>query len=217
MDIDASNWNEADASNTTAAPDGAPEGMAPSGVNDVLRAMMGATQRWFNRTAVKVPAGASTAYTLGYGVAPGALVDGTTFLVQFHIANGNAPTLQINLLTACPLHYFSYGAWRQLPPNLFADNSVYRVAYNQAAGSFRLLGRDDRTGTIVDFAGATAPAGTLLCYGQQISRTTYAGLFAALGTVHGAGDGSTTFNLPDLRGRVTAGKSDMGGADVGNI
>ena len=41
-DIEANNWNEADSSNTTAAPDGAPEGMAPSGVNDVIRAIMGA-------------------------------------------------------------------------------------------------------------------------------------------------------------------------------
>src|SRR5215475_1863724 len=211
MDIDASNWNEADASNTTAAPDGAPEGMAPSGVNDVLRAMMGATKRWFNRTAVKVTAGASTAYTLGYSVAPGALVDGTTFLVQFHIANGNAPTLQINLLTACPLHYWSADAWRAMPANLFAQDFVCRVAYNAAAGSFRLLGFNNRTCIVESYAGPTAPAGSLLCYGQPISRTAYAGLFATLGTTYGAGDGSTTFNLPDLRGRVTAGKSDMGG------
>ena len=45
MDIEASNWNEDDASNTAAAPDGAPEGMAPSGVNNVLRAIMGAVKR----------------------------------------------------------------------------------------------------------------------------------------------------------------------------
>ena len=68
------------------------------------------------------------------------------------------------------------------------------------------------SGIIMPFAGATTPAGWLLCDGSAISRTTYSSLFTALGTTHGAGDGSTTFNLPDLRGRTIAGKDDMGGA-----
>lgn len=67
------------------------------------------------------------------------------------------------------------------------------------------------SGAIMDYAGATAPAGWLWCAGQAVSRDTYADLFSALGTVWGAGDGSTTFNLPDLRGRVAAGKDDMNG------
>lgn len=52
---------------------------------------------------------------------------------------------------------------------------------------------------------AAAPAGFLLCDGSAVSRTTYAALFALLGTIYGVGDGSTTFNLPDLRGRVAVG------------
>lgn len=59
-------------------------------------------------------------------------------------------------------------------------------------------------GAIMDFAGAAAPSGWYLCNGQAVSRTTDSGLFAAIGTAYGAGDGSTTFNLPDCRGRVTA-------------
>lgn len=51
----------------------------------------------------------------------------------------------------------------------------------------------------------TAPSGWLLCQGQAVSRSTYSGLFAVLGTTYGAGDSSTTFNLPDLRGRVPMG------------
>lgn len=66
-------------------------------------------------------------------------------------------------------------------------------------------------GVMVPFAGGTAPTGWLLCSGQAVSRTTYATLFAAIGTTWGAGDGSTTFNLPDLRDRVPVGKGDMGG------
>ncbi|MBM9403426.1 tail fiber protein [Gluconacetobacter azotocaptans] len=66
-------------------------------------------------------------------------------------------------------------------------------------------------GAAMDFAGATAPPGWVLCYGQTVSRTTYAALFAVLGTVFGAGDGATTFGLPDLRGRATFGVDNMGG------
>lgn len=59
-------------------------------------------------------------------------------------------------------------------------------------------------GAVTAFAGSAAPAGWLLCDGSAVSRTTYANLFAVTGTTYGAGDGSTTFNLPDLRGRVVA-------------
>jgi microcystin-dependent protein len=72
-------------------------------------------------------------------------------------------------------------------------------------------------GIVLPFAGSTAPAGWLLCAGQAVNRTTYAGLFAAIGTTFGAGDGSTTFNVPDLRGRVAAGKDDMNGAAASRL
>lgn len=70
------------------------------------------------------------------------------------------------------------------------------------------------SGIVVPFAGAEAalPAGWLLCFGQAVARDTYAELFTAIGTVYGAGNGSTTFNLPDLRCLVPLGKSNMGGA-----
>ena len=73
------------------------------------------------------------------------------------------------------------------------------------------------TGTVLPFAGATAPDGWMLCYGQAVSRATYATLFAVIGTTFGVGDGSTTFNLPDLRGRVAAGKDDRGGAAAARL
>lgn len=72
-------------------------------------------------------------------------------------------------------------------------------------------------GLVSDFAGATAPSLWLFCYGQAVSRTTYALLFAAIGTLYGSGDGSTTFNLPDLRGIITIGRDDMGGTPSGRI
>lgn len=61
------------------------------------------------------------------------------------------------------------------------------------------------TGAMHMYGGTAAPTGWLLCDGSAVSRTTYADLFAAIGTQYGAGDGSTTFNIPDLRGRVPVG------------
>jgi microcystin-dependent protein len=61
-------------------------------------------------------------------------------------------------------------------------------------------------GSLMPYAGSSAPTGWLICDGSAVSRTTYADLFTAIGTTYGAGDGSTTFNLPDLGGRVVAGK-----------
>ena len=66
------------------------------------------------------------------------------------------------------------------------------------------------SGTVLPYAGATAPTGYLLSFGQNVSRSTYAALFTAIGTTYGVGDGSSTFGIPDLRGRVVAGQDDMG-------
>jgi microcystin-dependent protein len=60
-------------------------------------------------------------------------------------------------------------------------------------------------GIVIPFAGMVSPEGYLLCDGSEVSRSTYALLYAVIGDTYGAGDGSTTFNLPDLRGRVVIG------------
>lgn len=73
------------------------------------------------------------------------------------------------------------------------------------------------TASVMPYAGSTSPSGWLLCFGQAISRTQYADLFAAIGTAYGTGDGSTTFNLPDLRGRVVAGVDNMGGSAASRL
>lgn len=72
-------------------------------------------------------------------------------------------------------------------------------------------------GSVISFAGSSAPTGWMLCAGQTLSRTTYASLFSVIGESFGAGDGSTTFRLPDCRGRVEVGKDDMGGADAARL
>lgn len=72
-------------------------------------------------------------------------------------------------------------------------------------------------GIIVAYGGTTEPDGWIFAYGQAISRTTYAALFTAYSTIYGSGDGSTTFNVPDLRGRVIAGQDDMGGSSANRL
>lgn len=92
------------------------------------------------------------------------------------------------------------------------------LIYDDGAGQFiygNLSGLPSGLGPL-PWPTDTAPAGWVLCYGQAIDRTAFAGLFAVIGTTFGVGDGSTTFNVPDYRGRTPFGKDDMGGvsADV---
>lgn len=72
-------------------------------------------------------------------------------------------------------------------------------------------------GALIPYAVNSAPSGWLLCDGTAVSRTTYATLFAAIGTTYGVGDGSTTFNLPDLRGRIIAGLDNLGGSSANRV
>lgn len=72
-------------------------------------------------------------------------------------------------------------------------------------------------GTVTHFANVTAPHGYLECNGQAISRTIYAELFTAISTLYGVGDGSTTFNVPDLRGEFVRGADNGRGVDAGRI
>ena len=73
------------------------------------------------------------------------------------------------------------------------------------------------TGAMMDWPTTSAPTGWLICYGQAVSRTTYATLFGVIGTTFGVGDGSTTFNLPDYRGRTSAGVDNMGGSSANRV
>lgn len=63
-------------------------------------------------------------------------------------------------------------------------------------------------GTILEYSGGTAPKGYMICDGSAISRTKYSELFNLIGTTYGNGDGSTTFNLPDLQGKIPVGKDE---------
>ena len=114
------------------------------------------------------------------------------------------------------------------------SNNVNSYFYNKRSGKYlsmrndgelrydgkRLLNVDDLSGMIPSgavlyFAGQTAPTGWLKANGAAVSRSTYAALFAAIGTTYGTGDGRSTFNLPDLRGEFVRGWDDGRGVDNG--
>jgi len=92
------------------------------------------------------------------------------------------------------------------------DNSVTAAKLDSAAVSVLMP-----TASLMPYAGTAAPTGYLFCDGAAISRTTYSDLFGVIGLTYGVGDGSTTFNIPDLRGRVIAGQDDMGGTSANRL
>ena len=98
-----------------------------------------------------------------------------------------------------------------------SDGNANDVLQSDGSGnlSFAALPQAVPTGSVHMMATTTAPSGYLKCNGAAIDRTTYAALFAIIGTTHGAGDGSSTFNVPDLRGEFVRGWDDSRGVDSG--
>jgi len=99
--------------------------------------------------------------------------------------------------------------------SLDTDSENIRMHDGSTAGGIEII----PSGTVVAYGGGTAPTGYLICDDSAVSRTTYARLFAILGTTYGAGNGTTTFNVPDLRDRLPLGKgtnnSTLGGETTG--
>ncbi len=96
------------------------------------------------------------------------------------------------------------------PDYFYVPTANQKAALAGASGTApsttnRFLDRQFLVGTIQDYAGSSAPSWALDCDGTAVSRTTYSALFTAIGTAWGAGNGTSTFNLPDLRGRATIG------------
>ena len=89
--------------------------------------------------------------------------------------------------------------------NALTTGTSGQTLVSNGDGTFKWRTGVDPVGSITLFGGASAPDGWLLCDGSEISRTTYADLFDIIGTTYGIGDGSTTFNLPNLRGNIPVG------------
>jgi microcystin-dependent protein len=186
------------------------EGQAPSSVNDSARAMMAATAKYRDDiTGAIVTAGTSTAYTVSsYQVfdTP-AHLNGQMIAFTPHTTNGATVTLNVDTLGAKPLRT---APGVELPAGTIIQGTPYIATYNNGDGAFYLQGFYGSPyliplGAGIDYWGATTPNSSFaLAKGQPVSRTTYATLFSLFGTTYGSGDGSTTFNLPDKTGRVSA-------------
>lgn len=98
-----------------------------------------------------------------------------------------------------------------------ANRTKYLKDQTDALGVGKLDIRALPIGTTLEYSGTSLPPGFLWEDGANVSRSTYAALFAAIGTTYGAGNGSTTFAVPDSRGRVAVGRDNMGGSNAARI
>ena len=208
--------------NNNASADGTinwAEGQAPSTVNDSARAMMAAAAKYRDDIAGVTTGGTATAYTVASNQAFDSLsnMDGKIIAMVPHVTSGAGPvTLNVDGLGARALRS-SPGV--ELAAGTLISGTPYVAKYVNSAAEWILC----------SFFGANpynVPLGAGMPYflpaapnssfafpaGQPISRTTYAALFALMGTTYGAGDGSTTFNLPSLGGRLLACRENMNGA-----
>ena len=215
-------WSRTASSNATAdSTVNMREGMSPSAVNDSARAMMAALAKWRDDVAGMITTGGtSSAYTVTSFQTLTALTDGFTIAFVPNVTNAAGATLSVDGLTAKPLR-LETGV--SLPASTLIAGTPYTATYDSDNQEWLLHGYYSAPsalplGSILPYAGSTAPTSNfVLCYGQAISRTTYASLFSLVSTTYGTGDGSTTFNVPDLRGRVIAGYDSMGGSSANRL
>ncbi|NPU67538.1 phage tail protein [Bradyrhizobium sp. 83012] len=217
-------WSQTASADATADPTiNWSEGQVPSSINDSARAMMAATAKFRDDIAgALATTGTSTAYALTSNQQFDTLphLNGQIIAFTPHVTNGAAVTLNVDSLGAKPLRSAPNS---DLLPGTIIQGTPYIAVYNHADGSFYLHGFYGNPYNIplaagLDYWGTTAPNSCFAFpYGQAISRVTYASLFALVGTTFGGGDGSTTFNLPDLRGRVTACLDNMGGTTANRL
>lgn len=211
-------WSQTQATNATADPTvNWAEGQAPSSINDSARNMMASVAKWRDDIAGAIATGGtSTAYTVTSNQAFDTLAHMSGQLIAFtpHTTNTGTTTLNVDSLGAKPVRSAPNV---EIPSGTLIQGTPYLALYNNSDAAFYLHGffgnpYNIPIGSTLDYWLPTAPNSSFVFpYGQAISRTTYATLFASMGTTYGTGDGTTTFNLPDLRGRVVASPDNMGG------
>ncbi|KQO92687.1 hypothetical protein ASF32_21525 [Methylobacterium sp. Leaf91] len=131
--------------------------------------------------------------------------------LRFRVASANQTPASLSLdgLPAKPL---LRARGRPVGPGDMAPDTVYAVSYIPSEGAYFVTSPAiERPGRIVAQADAAMEPGWLPCDGRAVSRAAYSALFAVIGTTWGNGDGTTTFNIPDLRGRAMFGADDLGG------
>ncbi|MGJ5019383.1 phage tail protein [Bradyrhizobium oligotrophicum] len=217
-------WSQTASADATADPTiNWSEGQVPSSINDSARAMMAATAKYRDDIAGAIAtSGTSTAYAVTSNQQFDSLphLNGQIIAFTPHVTNGGTVTLNVDSLGPKPLRS---GPNADLPAGSTIQGTPYVAVYNNSDGAFYLHGFYGNPYCIpiaggIDYWAPTAPNSSFAFpFGQAISRTAYATLFALVGTTYGVGDGTTTFNLPDLRGRVTARPDNMGGTTANRL
>jgi len=217
-------WSKTPASNATAdSTVNWAEGQSPSSVNDSARAMMARTAEWRDDISGTITTGGtSIAYTVTSNQVFDTRAHMSGAMIAFvpHTTCGATVTLNVDGLGAKPLRS---APSVELSSGTLVQGTPYVATYNNSDGVFYLQNFyvnpfNKPIGEISAYVGSTAPnSNFVLCYGQAISRTTYATLFSLVSTTFGTGDGSTTFNVPDLRGRAIFGLDNMGGSAASRI
>jgi len=186
------------------------EGQAPSSVNDSARAMMAATAKYRDDIAgAIVTTGTATAYAVSSYQAFDTLTHLGGKIIAFtpHATNGATVTLNVDSLGAKPLRS---APGVELLAGTIIQGTPYVAVYNSSDAAFYLQGFFGNPYNVplaagMDYWASTAPNSSFAFpAGQAISRAAYASLFALIGTTYGSGDGTSTFNLPDKTGRVSA-------------
>lgn len=201
------------------------EGMPPGQVNDSAREMMAQIRQFVVDLGGSISAGGTAnSLTLASAAAFAEYANGRIVSFRPQADNTGAVTLNVNGAGGRPILRATTGGFSPLERNNLKAGAVYQAVYvaslNSGNGAWLVLNPTVELippGTIIDFGGSSTPTGWLLCSGQAVSRSTYAALFDAIGTTFGSGNGSTTFNLPDYRGRVGAGRDNMGGSSTNRL
>ena len=166
--------------------------------NDVADAIDGT----LTRNVAGTTSGTNTAYVASPSPAWNQYVNGSFIVITPHVSNAGACTINVSNLGTKDIKRagedLGVGVLVATVPTILVYNGVY----------FEVLLQNIAipVGTIQSYAGASAPSGWLLCDGAAVLRTTYADLFSLIGEAFGAGDTTTTFNVPDLQRRMPVGK-----------
>lgn len=162
-DLGAADWSEVDASNNAVPPNGWPEGMAPSDVNNSARAQMGGEKRWWARSnATQTTTGTSTAYVLTYEEPEAALYGGEETSFVLHVTCGANPTLDRDGLGSKSLRKFDFATNLFVPiaAGDFRINQVLRVRYNAGTDRYEIISASISTGGFVSTSSNNVFTGT---------------------------------------------------------
>lgn len=199
------------------------EGQPPSSVNNSARMMMQRVKELIaDLGGITAVTGSANVLNFTAKSAIAANADGLRLSFRAATDNAGAATFNVNAVGAKPILKFTLDGEAQLGAGEIQAGCIYEVVYSAAlsggTGAWLLLNPTQQQitpGIMAPNGSDVVPAGWLECDGSAVSRTTYANLFAIIGTKWGAGNGTTTFNLPETRGEFIRGWDHGRGIDTG--